>query len=151
MARIDSAYFPGASFEAGKLNWPLASLTTVMVMVLPSFLALTSTPSIAPSSVEVTWPERAIWLPDWARRLVDDVTATVAASATACSRLRLCMMGFLPRSVAANNTEATWPPSRRSQLLPQNSPFAALFNGQHGWLGAVVEEAQKGSWERLFR
>src|SRR5882757_340883 len=90
MARIDSAYFPAASFEAGKLNWPLASLTTVMVMVPPSFLALTSTPSIAPSSAELTLPERATW----ARRLVDDVTATVAPSATACSRLRLCMMGF---------------------------------------------------------
>src|SRR5215468_2328416 len=98
MARIESAYFPGASFEAGKLNWPLASLTTVMVMVLPSFLALTSTPSIAPSSAEVTWPERATWLPDWASRLEDDIAATVAPSATTCSRLRLCMMGFLPLS-----------------------------------------------------
>src|SRR5262249_6253256 len=94
MARIEMAYLPGASFEVGKLNWPLASLTTVMVMVPPSFLALTSTPSIAPSSADVTLPERAAWLPDWANRLVDDATATVAPSATARSRLRLCMMGF---------------------------------------------------------
>src|SRR5262245_15466186 len=94
MARIEMAYLPGPSFEAGKLNWPVASLTTVIVMVPPSFLALTSTPSIAPSSAEVTLPERATWLPDWASRLEDDVTATAAPSATACSRLRLCMMGF---------------------------------------------------------
>src|SRR5262245_21831534 len=90
MARIEMAYLPGPSFEAGKLNWPFASLTTVAVMVPPSFLALTSQPSIAPSSAEVTLPERATC----ARRLEDDITATVAPSATACSRLRLCMMGF---------------------------------------------------------
>src|SRR5215813_12007500 len=94
MARIVMAYLPEPSFEAGKLNWPLASLTTVMVMVPPSFLALTSTPSIAPSSAEVTLPERATC----ANRVEDDITATVAPSATACSRLRLCMMGFLPLS-----------------------------------------------------
>src|SRR5262249_49782945 len=90
MARIEMAYLPGPSFEAGKLNWPVASLTTVMGMGPPSFLALTQTPSLAPSSAEVPLPERATW----ASRLEDDVTATVAPSATACSRLRLFMLGF---------------------------------------------------------
>jgi hypothetical protein len=37
----------------------LSSLTTVVVMVPPSRLALTSTPSIAPSSAEATWPASA--------------------------------------------------------------------------------------------
>src|SRR5215468_2171135 len=124
MARIESAYFPGASFEAGKLNWPLASLTTVMVMVPPSFLALTNTPSIAPSSAEVTWPERATWLPDWASRLEDDTTATAAPSATVCSRLRLCMMGF---SLEVS-PPTIWRPhglqSGDRNLMPQNSLFA---------------------------
>src|SRR5215470_15659296 len=42
--------------SAGKLNSPLALLTTVVVMVEPSFLALTRTPSISPSSAEDTLP-----------------------------------------------------------------------------------------------
>ena len=42
--------------SAGKLNSPLALLTTVVVTVDPSFLALTRTPSIRPSSVEETLP-----------------------------------------------------------------------------------------------
>jgi hypothetical protein len=33
-------------------------------MVEPAFFALTSTPSIAPSSAELTFPASAIW--DWA-------------------------------------------------------------------------------------
>src|SRR5262249_19724523 len=50
------AYLPGSSLPAGKLKWPLSFVTTVVVTVEPSFLALTSTPSIWPSSVEDTWP-----------------------------------------------------------------------------------------------
>ena len=56
MARIVIVYLPGSSLPAGKLNWPLSFVTTVVVTVEPSFLALTSTPSIAPSSVEETLP-----------------------------------------------------------------------------------------------
>src|SRR3954463_8126279 len=59
MARMRSAYWPGSSRSAGKLKRPSLSLTTVVVMVEPSFLALTSTPSIAPSSAEVTMPINA--------------------------------------------------------------------------------------------
>src|SRR5262245_33136974 len=54
-----SEYFPGSSFAEGKAYRPFASLTTVMVMVEPAFLARTSTPSIAPSSEEDTMPVRA--------------------------------------------------------------------------------------------
>ena len=56
MARMRSAYWPGSSLLAGKLKRPSLSLTTVMVMVEPAFLALTSTPSIAPSSAERDLP-----------------------------------------------------------------------------------------------
>src|SRR5258707_14293378 len=52
-------YWPGSSLAAGKLKLPCASLTTVIVTVEPAFLALTSTPSIGPSSPEVTCPVRA--------------------------------------------------------------------------------------------
>ena len=38
---------------------PVLSLTTVMVMVAPVFLALTSTPSMGPSSAELTTPVSA--------------------------------------------------------------------------------------------
>ena len=50
---------PGSSREAGKLKWPLSSVTTETVMVAPSFLALTTTPSIGPSLADVTAPESA--------------------------------------------------------------------------------------------
>ena len=48
--------FAGLSLAAGKLYRPCASLTTVTVMVEPAFLALTRTPSIAPSSAEKICP-----------------------------------------------------------------------------------------------
>src|SRR5260370_16906145 len=44
--------------SAGKRNSPLVLLTTVVVTVEPSFLALTRTPSISPSSAEDTLPLR---------------------------------------------------------------------------------------------
>src|SRR5712692_1153062 len=59
MARIFSAYVPGSSFVRGKPYRPRSSLTTVIVIVDPAFLALTSTPSNAPSSADVTWPVSA--------------------------------------------------------------------------------------------
>ena len=37
----------------------LMTVTTLMLIVEPSFLALTTTPSIAPSSAELTWPVSA--------------------------------------------------------------------------------------------
>ena len=52
-----SSYFPGARRPGGKAKRPLSSLTTVTVIVPPAFFALTSTPSIAPSSLEPTFPE----------------------------------------------------------------------------------------------
>src|SRR5436190_18093758 len=52
-----SAWRPGASLPAGKRYAPFASLTTVTVIGEPARCALTSTPSIAPSSFEVTVPE----------------------------------------------------------------------------------------------
>src|SRR5436305_6061358 len=59
MARVEIVYWPGESLDAGKLNLPSASLTTLMVMVPPAFLALTITPSILPSCCELTVPVRA--------------------------------------------------------------------------------------------
>src|SRR5829696_9978097 len=53
-------YLPGSSAAAWKLNWPLSLLTTVVVKCEPSRLALTSTPSIGPSSVEEVWPLRVL-------------------------------------------------------------------------------------------
>src|SRR3954470_11013329 len=54
-----NVYLPGSRRDAGKLYSPLASLTTVTVMVAPLFLALTRTPSIGPSGSERTLPVRA--------------------------------------------------------------------------------------------
>src|SRR5437016_4645231 len=54
-----TAYLPGSSLSFGKLYWPWALLTTETVMVEPVRLALTITPSIAPSSAEATLPVSA--------------------------------------------------------------------------------------------
>src|SRR5438132_1431551 len=45
---------------AGKLYWPFSLVTTVVAIVAPSFLAVTSTPSMLPSSAEETWPV-SVW------------------------------------------------------------------------------------------
>ena len=52
-------YCPGSSLLCGKLYCPCASVTTVIVIVEPALLALTSTPSIIPSSCELTRPPSA--------------------------------------------------------------------------------------------
>src|SRR5688500_814637 len=59
-------YLPGPNLSRGKLYWPAALLATVMVIVEPARLALTSTPSIAPSSCEVTLPASADGAGVWA-------------------------------------------------------------------------------------
>ena len=50
MARTLIAYFPACTLSRGKPYRPWASLTTQVVMVEPTFLAPTSTPSIGPSA-----------------------------------------------------------------------------------------------------
>src|SRR3954451_12671939 len=52
-------YWPGSSRDAGKLNRPLSSVGTLTVTVEPTFLALTTTPSMAPSLSDVTRPDSA--------------------------------------------------------------------------------------------
>src|SRR5438309_1385119 len=60
VARILSEYEPDPSFDEGKAKRPRSSLTTLTVTVEPAFFALTTTPSIAPSSAELTRPVRAV-------------------------------------------------------------------------------------------
>src|SRR3954464_3913842 len=57
MARVVSLYLPGPTLLAGKAYSPLSLVTTVMSMVEPALLAVTSTPSMAPSSAELTLPD----------------------------------------------------------------------------------------------
>src|SRR5437899_2207498 len=84
-----SVYLPGSSFADGNEKLPLSSLTTEIAMVEPSFLALTTTPSIAPSSAEVTWP---VSLPAACAK-GDDTTAT-ANAAEVTSNQCLMVMAF---------------------------------------------------------
>src|SRR5215510_7782106 len=76
---------------AGKLKRPCSSVTTVVVMVEPSFLALTRTPSIAPSSLEDTNPVRAAC----ARAPLDTNAAASRATAAPSERCHP-RMGDLP-------------------------------------------------------
>src|SRR5437764_9407242 len=93
MARIEILYLPASSLLAGKEKLPLSSLTTVMVIVEPSFFALTSTPSMAPSSAEVTWPVSAA--PDCASRGVgaSNASGTIAVAASNNLRMRFSFQG----------------------------------------------------------
>src|SRR5262249_25134887 len=74
-ARIVIVYLPASMRPLGKLYSPLSLLTTVVVMVEPSFFTLTRTPSIAGSSAEETLPVRIC-----ACALVNAATLTLAAS-----------------------------------------------------------------------
>src|SRR5438046_2081553 len=49
-------YLPASSRSAGMAKRPCALVITLVVMLEPSFLALTTTPSIAASSVDATCP-----------------------------------------------------------------------------------------------
>src|SRR5258708_18549232 len=59
-----SVYCPGWMDFRRKLKRPCSSLTTVTVMVEFAGVALTRTPSIGPSSWELTWPARATGVAD---------------------------------------------------------------------------------------
>src|SRR5580765_1217671 len=58
-ARIETSYRPGSSRFRGKLYAPSLLLTTVTILLDPSRCAETSTPSIRPSSEDVTVPVKA--------------------------------------------------------------------------------------------
>src|SRR5438093_4950230 len=58
-ARMRSEYAPGYSFADGNRYRPWSSLTTLTVIVELAFFALTITPSIGPSSDDVTSPVNA--------------------------------------------------------------------------------------------
>src|SRR5262245_4697422 len=92
MARFAIVYLPGSRRGAVKLSRPCGSGTTVGVMVEPSRLALTSTPSIAPSSLEDTIPVSALCA---AAPPVANPVANTAAAATP-SQICFGRMGHLP-------------------------------------------------------
>jgi len=91
MARIRSAYRPVCSFAAGNRYRPWSSLTTVIVIVESDFLALTSTPSIEPSSADVTCPVSATegWF-----SAVPKLTAILMAIASNKIRFRITASSF---------------------------------------------------------
>src|SRR5438309_6824956 len=67
----------------------------LMVTVAPSFLALTTTPSMPPSSAELTWPMSAA--PDWADAgsKLAPIRNPVPTMAEASNAFRVCMTFFL--------------------------------------------------------
>src|SRR3954470_867090 len=97
MARMRMEYSPGSIFAAGKLNLPSAPLATEIATVEPAFLAVTMTPSMAPSSAEVTCPLSAAAACAKARdeSAPDCSKLTAKAAAVTSSVLRICK-GFLP-------------------------------------------------------
>src|SRR5262249_33842649 len=105
-----SAYSPGPSLVAGKLNSPFSLLTTLTVTM--PFLALITTPSIAPSAAEVTVPVRAVCA--WAGAAA--AWQSMAANAVATIRvIVLGRMAFLRWKARASGGGGVRP-SRRSFL-----------------------------------
>ena len=84
-------YLPGSRRALGKLNAPCWSLTTVVVMVEPSFLALTSTPSIGPSSGADTRPVSAT-----CARASPQINPAARSPAATPSATMLWLHGHLP-------------------------------------------------------
>src|SRR5437764_14636720 len=76
-------YFPGSRCVRGKLYFPCASLTTDTVKLAPSRRALTTTPSIAPSSCDLTTPLNAAGSEDCALRMPGRELLTAIASEAA--------------------------------------------------------------------
>src|SRR5438874_5820621 len=69
-------YLPASSRSAGMVKRPCALVITLVVMLESALLALTTTPSIAPSSADVTWPV------SWAIACVEIRTSASAAVET---------------------------------------------------------------------
>src|SRR6267378_7467309 len=91
VARIFSEYEPDPSFDEGKAKRPRSSLTTLTVTVEPAFFALTTAPSITPSSAELTRPVRAVEV--WAAAMPPPArNATNIRPALAPSKRRLVLV-----------------------------------------------------------
>src|SRR4029079_16985313 len=95
MARMLIAYWPGCRRSAGKLKRPFSSVATLVVMVDPLCLALTTTPSIKPSFADDTVPDSAAAISLWAG--VVAAGRTTSASAVAISGRCLANMMSLLR------------------------------------------------------
>src|SRR5213594_626269 len=115
-ARMRSEYWPGPSFQAGNRYRPCSSLTTVTVIVDSTLFALTSTPSIAPSSADITTPVRAagddwFWAP------------TVRLRAIISKKIRFTIVtSYFPSTENARRTLPGMLPSRAYPELTNNIP-----------------------------
>src|SRR6185295_5234774 len=111
-------YLPGDSRSAGKLYWPLSFVTTVMAMVEPSFLAVTSTPSMLPSSVEDTVPVSAAadcaCAPVTSPACISMAAALTLASRQRC-RSRIWFSPIIGSVVAPTASNRDW-------VVPNGSP-----------------------------
>src|SRR5262249_450947 len=140
-----SAYSPGPGFVAGKLNSPFSLLTTLTVTM--PFLALITTPSIAPSAAEVTVPVRAVCA--WAGAAA--AWQSMAANAVAAIRvIVLGRMAFLRWKARASGGGG----GRRGRLRILCQVLSLMMwgpgvlpahNGTRG--GGGVAETRRGLWE----
>src|SRR5437762_10711871 len=96
-------YLPASSRSAGMVKRPCALVITLVVMLESAFLALTTTPSIAPSSADVTWPV------SWA--IACGETRTSASVAVETPDIHFAIMKDL--LVAFSNPAGAVAPSRR--------------------------------------
>src|SRR5436853_4994226 len=85
-------YLPGSRRAAGNAKRPCASVMTLIAMVEPSFLAVTTTPSMLPSSAEETCPVRAE-APCASAGLKPATSTTVAIAVADASNALLNVMG----------------------------------------------------------
>src|SRR5262249_17459962 len=125
------ASLPGSSRPFGTLNSPLSSVTTVVAMVAPSFLTLTSPPSMTGSCAEVTFPVRTCACAP-ASAVSSAARLTPAANENCLSR-----MGYLPSELASlwhirshpDNAGAGLGPRRKCRGTGRKNPLGRPAEG----------------------
>src|SRR5437867_12442030 len=90
-------YWPDSNLLRGKSYRPCASLTTVTVTVEPIRFTLTSTPSMGPSSCELTRPVSAGDGATWAMAVSVTEHATIVARPTRIRRKNRFVFIITPR------------------------------------------------------
>src|SRR5207247_9736236 len=92
--RIRREYCPGSRRAAGQLYCPCSLLITVTVTFEPVRLTLTNTPSMAPSSCELTRPVSAGAEELWASVLPNEIPQIANVTIMGTQNRSLIMMVF---------------------------------------------------------
>src|SRR5262245_47847959 len=152
-ARMRIEYEPASRRSRGKLYRPVASLTTVTVMLESVRFALTNTPSIVPSSCELTTPVRAGDADCAAVRAIAAATSAPRKTTTT-AKIPLRSTPHLPISgayhgAARGSTQAEGRRHDRQSCQPWRLMSAAICEVEKPPLRLYRNNPTKLRWEHL--